>query len=592
MSYTQGAANGAAVSYNSFRHRQPGSSWVTASYPAKTQYMLSFRSNEALYGKTIEYQIRASNSQGWGSWSTLSSFLAAGAPAAPAAPTLTAGHRRLDVSWSAPSDRGSAITGYDVQYRQGSTGDWTVHAHSGTGTAATIKGLTAGATYEVQVRATNGAGDGEWSATASLLVPLLTLFAENSTATDVELQVYGDERLVWYYQVRPSGGSPGRCRRARSRVVEDRLSPATSYVVEAFRSSDCSVRSRFATATFTTKAAGYTMPVLTVSNVGETTATLTLTNYDATKPWHYELNGDSGTCLLVPAGTSSVNVSGLERSRTHFYFAYSHSDCGAADEPIDWIARSSYFTTTGPVGIAVSDKTSTGFRVTLSGYTEANGFPRLWAVQAYRSTGDGGFEGSGCQVRQRSETTADITGLKPGLKYKIAVYRRNTCNFYSDVISKSVTTTSLSANPGAQSATLTLDHHEGGWHHKRASGSGGAQSAASAVPKRHLAQQTQEGLAGTCSQAVTGSMAELDGLEPETEYAWKAYRAAGCDDADEIASTTFTTLAAGAAPPGEQSNESPPVGDGGGDARCQSAADLPAGTADGDGPVLRLRPGA
>ena len=89
------------------------------------------------------------------------------APDAPAAPTLTAGDGQIGVVWSAPSDNGSPITDYDVQYRQGNSGIFTSHAHNGTGRAATISGLTNGTSYQVQVRAVNAIGDGAWSPSAS-----------------------------------------------------------------------------------------------------------------------------------------------------------------------------------------------------------------------------------------------------------------------------------------------------------------------------------------------------------------------------------------------------------------------------------------
>ena len=92
-------------------------------------------------------------------------------PLAPVAPTVAATSgitTSLDVSWTAPGNTGRpAITGYKLRYRQGSSGGWTDHAHSGTGTSATIAGLTAATAYEVQVRALNADGDGAWSASGS-----------------------------------------------------------------------------------------------------------------------------------------------------------------------------------------------------------------------------------------------------------------------------------------------------------------------------------------------------------------------------------------------------------------------------------------
>ena len=86
------------------------------------------------------------------------------APGQPAAPTVAAaGTTSLTVSWIAPANTGPAITDYDVQYRQGSTGDFAEWTHDGTALSTTITELTSGTAYEVQVRATNDEGTGDWS---------------------------------------------------------------------------------------------------------------------------------------------------------------------------------------------------------------------------------------------------------------------------------------------------------------------------------------------------------------------------------------------------------------------------------------------
>ena len=88
-------------------------------------------------------------------------------PVAPAMPAVTAtsgSTTSLDVSWTAPANTGRpAITGYKVEYRPGTSGNWINHPHTGTGTTATIAGLTAATAYQVQVLAVNSDGDGAFS---------------------------------------------------------------------------------------------------------------------------------------------------------------------------------------------------------------------------------------------------------------------------------------------------------------------------------------------------------------------------------------------------------------------------------------------
>ena len=88
------------------------------------------------------------------------------APGKPDAPTVAAtanSTTSLDVTWTAPANAGPAITGYDLRYREGTTGDWDDGPQDQTGLTAKIGTLAANTSYQVQVRATNDEGDGAWS---------------------------------------------------------------------------------------------------------------------------------------------------------------------------------------------------------------------------------------------------------------------------------------------------------------------------------------------------------------------------------------------------------------------------------------------
>ena len=95
-------------------------------------------------------------------------------PSAPAAPTVRPTKdtsRSLDVSWSAPRNAGPPITGYDIRYRKGESGDFTIlepnsDGRTNTGeTSATLTGLESGTDYQVWVRARSGeaVSDEGWS---------------------------------------------------------------------------------------------------------------------------------------------------------------------------------------------------------------------------------------------------------------------------------------------------------------------------------------------------------------------------------------------------------------------------------------------
>ena len=165
-SWTAPDDSGAAITDYDVEYRTAGGNWTDASHAGTS----TTKRIESLVANTAyDVRVRASNAEGAGDWSPAASGrtdASAEAPDAPLAPTLTAGTTWLEASWTAPADNGAAITDYDVHYRT-TGGNWQDASHAGTSTTKRIESLTADTAYDVQVRASNAEGAGDWSPAAS-----------------------------------------------------------------------------------------------------------------------------------------------------------------------------------------------------------------------------------------------------------------------------------------------------------------------------------------------------------------------------------------------------------------------------------------
>ena len=86
-------------------------------------------------------------------------------PGQVARPVVSARDGGLHVDWAAPTSGGTP-SHYDLQYREGTSGAWTL-VENITRTSYTITDLTNGTSYDVQVRAANTAQNGDWSEIAT-----------------------------------------------------------------------------------------------------------------------------------------------------------------------------------------------------------------------------------------------------------------------------------------------------------------------------------------------------------------------------------------------------------------------------------------
>ena len=86
-----------------------------------------------------------------------------GTPVAPSVSGTSGSNTSLTVNWSAPTNTGPDIDNYDLQYRQGTSGNFTNGPQNVNALTADIPNLSANTSYQVQVRATNNEGNSPWS---------------------------------------------------------------------------------------------------------------------------------------------------------------------------------------------------------------------------------------------------------------------------------------------------------------------------------------------------------------------------------------------------------------------------------------------
>ena len=473
--------------------------------------------------------------------------------------------------------------------------------------AATLTGLTAGASYAYTAYRDSGCAAAGLLASADFAIPTLAATGVTGTGATLALSEHTGD---WYYQANAAPHSTCQGPVSTTTAVLAGLSPSTSYTYAAYRNSGCSA--------LVATASDFTTPVsLTVTEIALNSATLAIGGHSA-QWWYKAETGPDSTCQgPVAASTSTEALTGLEAATSYVYWAYSATGCAGSD----LLAAASEFNTGGlsvgnhtqssnttkPVGYYASQNVGKQFAFATSfttgsadGYTLDSVLVKLAAgtttynLHPYIYTDNNGKPGQS-QAHERK----DLGGAKPttdhvwrcsganctldaDTTYWLVLRHNNEFFSIADIIynwrftnsadqtndpSDAGWTIGDSSYRGEQTAgTSTQTQSAITWETNTTSGSGmfklnialprslDASDISSSSATLTLAgyegvwwhKRTSPSGSSACRRVEVGDAARAEGLSANTAYTYKAYDKAGCDDADEIADETFSTTTASA----------------------------------------------
>ncbi|TEX47786.1 MAG: hypothetical protein B7C54_01600, partial [Acidimicrobiales bacterium mtb01] len=544
-----------------------------------------------LNGTTYYFRVRATNGAGDGDWSPVS--LGAFPFTTPGAPSVTSVARQASqtvrVSFGAPvSDGGSAITDYDVEYS--TNGSFT----AGTGTLFSdgtttsgpidVTGLTNGTTYYFRVRATNAAGDSDWSSVSSGATPYTTPdepTGVSGTPGDGQVTVSwtapvsnGGSAVTGYVVTVSSDGSyasagAGSCASAVSSTSTSctvtGLSNGTAYTFkvaavnaagtgsESTPSSSVTPRTTPGAPSVTSVARQASQTVRVSFGAPGSNGGSAITDYDI----EYSTNGSfsAGSGTLFEGGTTTsgpIDVTGLTNGTTYYFRVRATNAAGNGD----WSSVSSgavpYTTPGAPSVTSVARQASQTVRVSF-GAPGSTGGSAITDYDVEYSTNGSFSAGSGTFFEGGTTTSGpvDVTGLTNGTTYYFRVRATNAAgdSDWSSVSSGATPYTTPSAPTGvagvAGNASVTVS-----W--TAPSGNGGSAVTGYVVTVSSGGSYGAVG-AGSCTSAgsSTSTSCTVTGLSNGTAYTFKvaAINAAGTGSESTPSSSVTPTAPAPPTPP-------------------------------------------
>ncbi len=190
VTWAQGAANGSPLDDVQIQKSQD----AEQSIGVTSSYAFTGLAN----GTAVQFRVRAHNEAGWGEWSQYSTPVTPNIePGRPAAPSVEFLDGALKVTWTAPANEGSAITGYELTIGGGKLATQPL----GNLTEYTWTGLTNGTSYQFSVIAVNAAGRSKPSAFSNVEHPL-----RQPDAPGVPSATQGDRFLDLAWSRAPDNG--------------------------------------------------------------------------------------------------------------------------------------------------------------------------------------------------------------------------------------------------------------------------------------------------------------------------------------------------------------------------------------------------
>ena len=450
--------------------------------------------------------------------------------------------------------------------------DDTQARHSVTLTSWTGGSIDNTSTWDIKIVSTNKWGsDGAF---APLIGPL-TLSASSVTATGATLTIANHGGGAWYYKHTNTGATcDGPVAAGTSSKALTGLTAGTSYTFSAYSDSTCTTGNLLATAS------QFTTPSLTASNVGTTTARITVAGHTG-QWWYMADTGPHTTCQgPVASGTSYKDLTGLTAGSFYVYSAYSATGCADTVK-----LASAGVATAVTVSNLSADNSNTSFGngQNAQGFTTGNADATLLSVTVAYSNAIG----SGHTVTLRdaqsngkpdtTTTLATLTGTPVSggdHKFTCVDGGSNDCSLEANTTYFIYASGGTAAFRSTAADTETLQPAGNGWSIEDAarqwsdgnlvSGSEAMKIQVEAVPHEELSASSVTATGATltinrhigawwyksattgktdCTSAGSGSSATVSGLTADTAYVFTAYSDSSCTTSIAAAPSFTTPLA-------------------------------------------------